>query len=146
MSAKIFITGRLGRDGAQEKETKNGTRYVAFSIASDRQKNDERGAQWFNCEIWNGCADRMLAYLKQGTGVEIIGRFDSREYVNKDGVNKTELKVTVFDIEFAKSGNNQNSENGGNGGGNRQPARQNTNDWNNSDDAEWGGDSNDTPW
>jgi single-strand DNA-binding protein len=143
MAATLFVTGRLGRDGAQEKETSKGTRYVGFSLASDRMKNDERGAMWLNCEVWNGCADRMLAYLKQGTGVVVTGRFDTREYENKDGVNKTELKLTVFDIQFAQGGNNKDGENGG--GGNRQQAK--TNDWNNSDADDWsGGDSDDKPW
>ena len=81
---RVQIIGRLKRD-PEEKTTKNGSRYVIFSVAVDRNWKNRDGetrkeTDWFNVEAWGKLGDICLKYLSKGRLVFLEGRLRTTRY------------------------------------------------------------------
>jgi single-strand DNA-binding protein len=107
--SQVNLLGNLGRD-PETRYTPNGTMNVSFSLATNRRWTDSNGQQqerttWFNITAWGNLADTVnkLAqdgYLAKGRQVFVSGRLDSREYADRNGVNRTSLDVYALDIKL----------------------------------------------
>jgi len=81
---RVQIIGRLGRD-PEEKTTKNGTHFVVFSVAVDRNWRNRDGevrkeTDWFNVEAWGKLGEICKSYLSKGRLVFIEGRLRTTRY------------------------------------------------------------------
>lgn len=90
---KILTIGRLTRD-PETHETNSGIKYTRFSIAVDRQFNDNQ-TDFIPIVAWKNQAEFVENYLKKGALVSIEGRFTSSSYQNSDGQNVTRYEVTA---------------------------------------------------
>lgn len=106
------IIGRLTAN-ATIKETKDGRKLVAFTIAQNERfkvKGSDEVKQvtnYFNCSYWiaTGIAD----HLKKGILVEATGRVGLNLWNNMDGEAKASLTLHVQHIQLhGKSGNIHN--------------------------------------
>jgi single-strand DNA-binding protein len=81
---RVQIIGRLGRD-PEEKTTNNGTPYVVFSVAVDRNWRNRDGearkeTDWFNVEAWGKLGEICKSYLSKGRLVFVEGRLRTTRY------------------------------------------------------------------
>jgi len=121
--AKITLVGNLGRD-PETRYTPNGTMNVRFTMAVGRRFTDQSGQQqertsWFSVTAWGKLAetvDRLAqsGYLVKGKQVYVDGRFETHEYQDQQGQNRTSLDVTANELQLL--GSRADSE-GGFGGG-----------------------------
>lgn len=102
--ATILVGGRLGRD-PQTIEGKNG-KFISVSMAEDFGKDKTRW--WdltFNGEGLIAQVERMK--LKKGSAINVVGRYGTRQYTDRNGVEQTVPVISVSQVDFAmyNSGN-----------------------------------------
>ena len=100
MLNSVIIHGRLTAD-IELKQTNNGAAVVAFSIANDRYSNGEKKTDFFNILAWNQNAKFINSHFKKGDSIIVVGRLQSREYVDSKGVNRKTVEIVVEHVEFA---------------------------------------------
>ncbi len=98
----MTITGRLTADATVD-ETKDGRRVVNFSIAVNetyRPKGGERvqATTYYACSFWR--TEKVAAFLKKGTLLEVHGRVEVRAYVSKQGEPKAGLNCHVNEFNI----------------------------------------------
>jgi single-strand DNA-binding protein len=97
MYNKITLIGRLGRD-AEAKESKQGTKYWKFSIATNQwiQSKGEEETTWHNITCFNDYVGKMLDDKgKAGTLLYLEGKQQYNTYMNKDGQEVTAGQVVL---------------------------------------------------
>lgn len=97
MYNKITLIGRLGRD-AESKESKQGTKYWKFSIATNQwiQSRGEEETTWHNITCFNDYIGKLLDDKgKAGTLLYLEGKQQYNTYMNKDGQEVTAGQVVL---------------------------------------------------
>ncbi|WP_236814727.1 single-stranded DNA-binding protein [Arthrobacter sp. FW306-2-2C-D06B] len=100
--AKIEFTGNLGGEPAIDFK-RSGNACLTFNVADTKGKKDAQGSwdksqeqtQWFRCTLWGPDAEYYVERLRKGARVTVHGDLMAREYVDRDGVNRASLDVTV---------------------------------------------------
>jgi len=100
--------GRLTRD-PEQRTTASGKNVVSFSIAVDRQSQDDQ-ADFFNITAWDKLGDLVMQYLSKGRRVLIQGRLRQDSWEDKDtGKRQSRIEVTASDVTFLDGPNGDNS-------------------------------------
>ena len=133
---KVILMGRLTRD-PQMSYLPSQTAVVEFSIATSRKYKKQDGSQaedvcFTDCQMFGKRAEVINKYLKKGDPLFVEGRLKFDSWKDKEGKNRSKLRVFVENFEFMgggqKSGGTQNSGGGGGqqqgGGGYSQPQGQ----------------------
>ena len=111
---KIFLMGNLTRD-IELKKTPNNMSVANIGLAVNRQyrANDETREEttFVDCEAWGRTAEVMNQYLRKGRPVFIEGRLKLDQWQDREGNNRSKLKVVVENFQFI------DSRGGGGGGG-----------------------------
>ena len=100
MTSISIIPGNAGKD-PELRQTQNGTKVATYTLACYRAnpKDKEKSlTDWYNIVAWGEQADLVMSNIKKGTKVLVIGRFQTRNYDDKDGkkVYVTELMQNEF--------------------------------------------------
>ena len=70
---KIMLIGRLGKD-AELKDSKTGTQYMKFSLATNRMKGGQEVTDWHNVTVWNEkLVENLHPYLVRGKQIFLEG-------------------------------------------------------------------------
>ncbi|MFG0276239.1 MAG: single-stranded DNA-binding protein [Phycisphaerales bacterium] len=115
---KVLLLGNLTRD--IELRHISGDNAVAnIGLAVNRRYRTKDGENreettFVDCEAWGRTAEVMSRYLAKGRPVFIEGRLKLDQWQDKDGQNRSKLKVVVENFQFVDSG-------GGQGGGGGAP-------------------------
>jgi single-strand DNA-binding protein len=97
------IVGTLGRD-PELRFTSGGRGVASVGVACSRRwkKQDsnewEEVTSWVNVTIWAEMGENAAATLKKGDRVIAYGRFEQREYTDKEGVTKQVWEFTADEI------------------------------------------------
>jgi single-strand DNA-binding protein len=97
MYNKITLIGRLGRD-VETMESKNGTKYWKFSIATNEwiSSKGEEETTWHNITCFNDYVGKQLEEKgKTGTLLYIEGKQVYSTYMNKKGQEVTAGNVVM---------------------------------------------------
>ena len=110
---KVFLMGNLTRD-VEMRALPSGMSVGSFGLAVNERFKSRDGewqerANFIDCEIFAGRADALAKYLGKGDPVFIEGRLRLDQWQDKQGNNRSKLKVVVEDFQFV----------GGRGGGKR---------------------------
>ena len=110
---KVLLVGNLTRD-PELKHTPSNQAVVAIGLAVNRQFTTKEGEKreettFVDCEAWGRQAEVMAQYLSKGRPVLIEGRLKLDQWQDKDGNNRSKLKVVVENFQFLGS----RSEGGG---------------------------------
>ncbi len=119
---KVILVGRLGRD-PETRRSQAGDPIVNFSMATSESWRDKATGErkdrteWHNVVIFNeGLCKIAEAYLKKGSQAYIEGSMRTREYTDRDGVNRkvTEIVLPRFGgqimlLDSARSGPSEDS-------------------------------------
>lgn len=109
---KIILIGNLGRD-PELKHLDNQKVVATFSLATNETLTDKNGerrteTEWFNIEMWDNQAKIAEKYLRKGSQVYIEGKLKTETWKDKEGVEKSRMKVRVQN--FTLLGGNQNKQ------------------------------------
>ena len=114
MSINITVlTGRLTSD-VELKTTQNGVSVCSFSVAVDRRhkQGEEKQADFINIVAWRGTAEFVSKYFSKGSAIGIEGSIQTRNYTDKNGINRTAFEIVANNVHFIDS---KRSQSGGEG-------------------------------
>lgn len=93
--------GRLTKD-PELKTGASGKEYCKFTIACDRKKDKDgnKPVDWIDCTAFGQTAALVSRFFHKGDGINVMGRFESEKYTDKNGQNRTAWGVTVDQVLF----------------------------------------------
>ncbi len=114
---KVFLMGNLTRD-VELKYTPSNQPVATFGLAMNRRYKTRDGENreettFVDCEAWARTAEVMSEYLSKGRPVFIEGRLKLDQWQDKEGNNRSKLRVVVENFQFVDSRGGA----GGGGGG-----------------------------
>ena len=134
---KVLLVGNLTRD-PELKHTPSNQAVAQIGLAVNRNYQTKDGEKreettFVDCEAWGRTAEVMCQYLAKGRPVLVEGRLKLDQWQDKDGNNRSKLKVVIENFQFlggrgeggqggggqsnyASSGNSGSSSQGGGGG------------------------------
>ena len=103
---QVTVLGNLGRD-VESRFTADGKQITSFSIGVSEKHGGKEHTEWFNCVAFGKTAEVAAQYLAKGSKCLVIGKLKTEKYTNKDGVEKTSVKVLVdrLSLESPKGSN-----------------------------------------
>ena len=110
---KVLMMGNLTRD-PELKRTSSDMAVAQIGIAVNRRYKDKTGEMreettFVDCEAWGRTAETMTKYLSKGKPVFIEGRLKLDQWQDKDGNNRSKLKIVIENFQFIDSRGNQTS-------------------------------------
>jgi len=104
---RVMLMGNLTRD-PELRYTPNNTAVANLALAVNRRWRDQQGEQqeettYVDCEAWSRQAENINKYLNKGRPVFIEGRLKLDQWQDKDGNNRSKLKVVVEHFQFIDS-------------------------------------------
>ncbi|HKD76818.1 MAG TPA: single-stranded DNA-binding protein [Ktedonobacterales bacterium] len=103
---KVMLIGNAGGEPKLEYTPTTGTARARFGLATNRRWKDKATGDpkeettWFNIVAWDRLAETCSQYIHKGDKVYVEGRFTSRKYSDKDGVERTAFEVIMTDMEL----------------------------------------------
>lgn len=101
---KMTIIGNLGAD-PEVRYLDGGTVVATFNVATTEKYTNRNGekveqTEWFRVELWNDQAKVAEKYLKKGNSVYVEGRLRTELWTDKDGKERTSLKVRANTMQL----------------------------------------------
>lgn len=100
---KVILLGNLGRD-PEVRYLQNGDAVANMTLATTRTWKDKASGErkeeteWHRLTALGRLAEIAGQYLKKGSQVYVEGRFKTRKWTDKDGVEKTSTEVVLTDL------------------------------------------------
>ena len=110
---KVILMGRLTAD-PELKTTPNGISVTSFSLAVDRnyvKQGGERKTDFINVVAWRQRAEFICRDFTKGQLIALDGSIETRQYVDKNGNNRTAFEVVVENAYF--TGDRRGMQQGG---------------------------------
>lgn len=95
---KVILLGNLGKD-PEVRYLEGGTAVANFTLAtSENYKDKVTGekktiTEWHNVVVWRGLAEIAEKYLKKGSQIYVEGKLRSRQWQDKDGINRYTTEI-----------------------------------------------------
>lgn len=105
---KVMLIGNLGQD--PEVKYLDNNRVVAnFSLATSESYTDRNGerktdTEWHRIEMWDNLAKIAEKYLKKGQQVYIEGKIRTQTWKDKDGNEKTGIRIKAISLTMLGTG------------------------------------------
>jgi single-strand DNA-binding protein len=116
---KVLLVGNLTRD-PELKSTPSNQSVAQIGLAVNRNYQTKEGEKreettFVDCEAWGRTAEVMCQYLAKGRPVLVEGRLKLDQWQDKDGNNRSKLKVVIENFQFL-GGRGEGGQGGGGGG------------------------------
>lgn len=105
MLNRAIIMGRITAN-PELRQTQGGVSVLSFTVAVDRRftnPSGERQADFIYCVAWRHTAEFISKYFVKGQMIAIDGVLQSRNYVDKNGNNRSVIEVVVENASFCGS-------------------------------------------
>jgi single-strand DNA-binding protein len=111
----VHLIGYLGRD-AELRYTPGGAAVATFNLATtevwtDRQGQRREKTEWTRVVLWGKTAEALNEYLTKGKQVCVVGRLQTRQWEDKDGIKRTATEVRGDKVVLLGAGTRR--DNGG---------------------------------
>ena len=111
---KMTIIGNLGAD-PEVRYLDGGTVVATFNVATTEKYTSRNGekveqTEWFRVELWNEQAKVAEKYLKKGNSVYVEGRLRTELWTDKEGKERTSLKVRANIMQLLGSPNSDRQD------------------------------------
>jgi single-strand DNA-binding protein len=121
---KVMLLGNLTRDPELRHLPNTNTAVTNIGIAVNRRYRTQSGENreevtFVDCEAFGRTAEVMSQYLAKGRPVFIEGRLKLDQWQDRDGNNRSKLKVFIENFQFVDSQGGGGGGAGGGGGGGR---------------------------
>lgn len=101
---KVILLGRLTKDPETRYTQSTNTQVTSFTLAVNRRfvkQGEERQADFINIVAWNKTAEFVSKYFSKGQQVGVIGRIQTRNYDDEQGVKHYITEVIAEEVYFA---------------------------------------------
>lgn len=122
----VIIMGRLTAN-PELRQTQSGVNVLSFTVAVDSKfanQNGERVTNFIHCVAWRHTSEFIAKYFVKGQMIAIEGNLQSRNFVDKNGNNRSVLEVLVENVSFcgsrSETGSRSNASGARQGGQGRQ--------------------------
>ncbi len=114
---RVMLMGNLTRD-PELRYTPNNTAVANIGLAINRTWRNQQGEKqedttFVDCEAWGRTAEVLNQYLRKGRPVYVEGRLRLDQWQDKEGNNRSKLKVVVETFQFIDSRGGGDDEGGG---------------------------------
>ena len=102
MINNVSLQGRLTFT-PELRSTPSGAPVTKFQIASDRPYKNSEGkyqADFIDIVAWRSTAEFAVKYFNKGDLINIVGRIESSNYVDREGNNRKSMYVKASEITF----------------------------------------------
>jgi single-strand DNA-binding protein len=107
--------GRICHD-LELKSTPNGVPVLSFRLAVERNyqvKGEDRKSDFFNVVAWRNNAEFISRYFFKGRMILIDGELQTRQYIDKNNVNRDIVEIIVDHASFTGEPKPQQQNQGG---------------------------------
>lgn len=111
MLNKVILMGRLTAD-PELRQTENGTAYIQFKVAVNRQykkDNGEQQADFIPVTAWRKTAEFISKYFYKGQMIIVEGTLQNNDYTDQNGVKHYSMNVNAERVNFGGSKADNNS-------------------------------------
>lgn len=101
---KVILMGRLTKEPEVRYTQATNTMVTSFTLAVNRRfvkQGEERQADFINIVAWNKTAEFVSKYFSKGQQVGVIGRIQTRNYDDEQGVKHYIIEVIAEEAYFA---------------------------------------------
>lgn len=111
---KMTIIGNLGAD-PEVRYLDGGAVVATFNVATTEKYTNRNGekveqTEWFRVELWNEQAKVAEKYLKKGNSVYVEGRLRTELWTDKEGKERTSLRVRATTMQLLGSPNDNRQD------------------------------------
>lgn len=103
--------GRAGRD-AEVRYMPSGEAVANISIGVGWKSKDKEGTEWVRCNAFGKLAEIVGQYVKKGKQVYVAGRFSTRKWTDKDGVERYSTEINLDRLQLLGGGDGKPDEQG----------------------------------
>ena len=113
---KVILVGNVGGD-PEVRSLPSGAKVVQFSVATSESWTNKQGekveqTEWHRIELWENLATIAEQYVKKGDQVYIEGKIRTEKWTDKEGVEKSMVRIRGLSMQLL------GSKGGGNAGNN----------------------------
>ena len=107
---RVELIGNLGAD-PELRYTQGGTPVANFNIActetwtKDGQRQEQ--TEWVRIVAWRNLAEIAAAHLSKGKQIYCAGKMVTRDWTDRDGVERKSVEVHIRDMIMLGSGSGQ---------------------------------------
>ena len=101
----IIVQGRL-KAAPELRHTASGTPVASFTLAVTRNRKDqngEYGTDWMDCVAWGKLGEHAAKWFSKGDQAIVRGRFESRDWEDKNGQKRRSWEIIAESIDFCGS-------------------------------------------
>lgn len=99
MINKTVLQGRLTRD-VEMRTTQSGVSVASFTVAWSKKIKETETQLFLDCTAWRGTADLVAKYFTKGKEIIVEGELSTEKWTDKDGKNRSTIKMTVDQVHF----------------------------------------------
>ena len=99
---QVVFTARLTKD-PELRETPSGNSVATLRVAigrPDGKDGQDRGAAFYDVEVWNGLAKRCARYLAKGRRILVSGRLEHQQWEDDKDVSRQRNYVVAGQVNF----------------------------------------------
>lgn len=116
---RVMLMGNLTRDPEMRYLPSN-TAVVAIGLAINRRWRNQQGEQqeettFVDCEAFGKVAELLNQYLRKGRPIYVEGRLKLDQWQDKEGHNRSKIKVIIESFQFIDSRPGGGEDMGGGG-------------------------------
>lgn len=112
----MHLAGNLGAD-PEVRFTPNGNKVTTLRLAAKARRSGSDETIWWRVTVWGDQFDKLIAHLKKGSSVMVIGDMHKPEiYTAKDGTPQVSLNMTAYNISFSPFGRSDRNPDEAQGG------------------------------
>ncbi len=116
---QITIAGHLGAD-PEVRFTSSGQKVTTIRVAAKARRGSKDETIWWRVTVWGEQFDKMIAYLKKGSPIIVLGELSKPEiFTDRDGRPQVSMNITALNLMFSPFGRpdgNPSDNNRGNSG------------------------------
>lgn len=98
----VNFTARLTKD-PELRTTRSEHSVTTLRVAIGRPNSrdgEDRGAVFFDVEVWNGAAENCVRYLSKGSRIAVSGRLDHDQWKDEHDVPRQRNYVVAHQVTF----------------------------------------------
>lgn len=95
----MALQGRLTRD-PELRTTQSGTSVCSFTVAWSEKYKETETQLFLDCTAWRSTSEMVSKYFSKGKEIIVEGKLNTEKWKDKDGNNRTSIKMTVDRVHF----------------------------------------------
>jgi single-strand DNA-binding protein len=109
---QITIAGHLGAD-PEVRFTSSGQKVTTLRVAARVRRGGKDETIWWKVTVWGEQFDKMIAYLKKGSPVIVMGELNKPEiFTDREGRPQVSMSITALNLMFSPFGKPEHTGSG----------------------------------